>query len=78
MEDGGVEKVEAIYLGNMTSGTINQQRHLGALVADFLGQKGAEAVKMEAACGSAGSESTIDTLGLRGRSARKRAATSGC
>ena len=55
MTDGGLEKVDAIYVGNMTSGTINQQRHLGALVADFLGQKGAEAIKLEAACGSAGS-----------------------
>jgi acetyl-CoA C-acetyltransferase len=55
MEDGGIEKVDALYLGNMTSGTINQQRHLGALVADFLGQKGVEAVRLEAACGSAGS-----------------------
>jgi acetyl-CoA C-acetyltransferase len=55
MEDAGLEKVDAIYVGNMTSGSLNQQRHLGALVADFLGQKGVEAVKMEAACGSAGS-----------------------
>ena len=55
MEDAGFEKVGAILIGNMTSGTINQQRHLGALIADFLGQKGVEAVKVEAACGSAGS-----------------------
>lgn len=55
MNDAGVERVDAIYVGNMTSGTINQQRQLGALVADFLGQWGAEAVRMEAACGSAGS-----------------------
>jgi acetyl-CoA C-acetyltransferase len=55
MEDGGIERVGAILIGNMTSGTINQQRHLGALIADFLGQKGVEAVKVEAACGSAGS-----------------------
>lgn len=55
MDDAGVERVDAIYVGNMTSGTINQQRQLGALVADFLGQWGVEAVRMEAACGSAGS-----------------------
>ena len=55
MEDAGLERVGAILIGNMTSGTINQQRHLGALIADFLGQKGVEAVKVEAACGSAGS-----------------------
>jgi len=55
MDDAGIEKVDAIYVGNMTSGSINQQRHLGALVADFMGQRNVEAVKMEAACGSAGS-----------------------
>jgi len=55
MEDAGLENVDAIYVGNMTSGTINQQRQLGALVADFLGQWGVEAVRLEAACGSAGS-----------------------
>lgn len=55
MADAGVERVDAIYVGNMTSGSLNQQRQLGALVADYLGQWGVEAVKMEAACGSAGS-----------------------
>lgn len=55
MEDAGVERVDAIYVGNMTSGRLSQQRQLGALVADFLGQWGVEAVRMEAACGSAGS-----------------------
>jgi acetyl-CoA C-acetyltransferase len=55
MRDAGVDRVDAIYVGNMTSDRINKQRHLGALVADYLGQWGAEAVKMEAACGSAGS-----------------------
>ncbi len=55
MEDADIEQVDAIYVGNMTSGELNQQHHLGALVADFLGQWGVEAVKMEAACGSAAS-----------------------
>jgi acetyl-CoA C-acetyltransferase len=55
MEDAGIEKVDAIYVGNMTGGSLNQQRQLGALVADYLAQWGVEAVKMEAACGSAGS-----------------------
>jgi acetyl-CoA C-acetyltransferase len=55
MEDAEIDRVDAIYVGNMTSGSLNQQRQIGALVADFLGQWGVEAVKMEAACGSAGS-----------------------
>ncbi|UCC51977.1 MAG: thiolase domain-containing protein, partial [Anaerolineaceae bacterium] len=55
MQDAGVAHVDAIYVGNMTSGRLGQQRQLGALIADFLGQWGAEAVKLEAACGSAAS-----------------------
>jgi len=51
MVDAGIDEVDAIYIGNMTSGSINQQRHLGALVADFMGQRGVEAVKMEVASG---------------------------
>ncbi|MBE2201228.1 MAG: thiolase domain-containing protein [Anaerolinea sp.] len=55
MADAGVTQVDALYVSNMTSGELNQQRHLGALVADHLGLWGTEAVKLEAACGSAGS-----------------------
>ncbi len=55
LADADVSRVDAIYVGNMTSGNLNEQHHLGALVADHLGQYGVEAVKLEAACGSAGS-----------------------
>ncbi len=55
LADADVRRVDAIYVGNMTSGNLNEQHHLGALVADHLGQRGVEAVKLEAACGSAGS-----------------------
>lgn len=55
LADADVSRVDAIYVGNMTSGNLNEQHHLGTLVADHLGQRGVEAVKLEAACGSAGS-----------------------
>ena len=55
MADAGVDKIDGLFVSNMTSGRLNKQRHLGALVADHLGQRGVEAVKLEAACGSAGS-----------------------
>jgi acetyl-CoA C-acetyltransferase len=64
MEDADVRAVDAIFVGNMTSGTINQQRQLGAMVADFLGQWGVEAVRLEAACGSAGSAMRQGTLAV--------------
>lgn len=55
MTDANVDRLDSIYVGNMTSGEMNAQKHLGALTADFLGQWGTEAVRLEAACGSAGS-----------------------
>lgn len=55
LQDAGLKRVDALYVSNMTSDSLNQQRHLGTLVADHLGLWGVEAVKLEAACGSAGS-----------------------
>lgn len=45
-------RIDAIYVGNMISGEAAGQEHLGALIADFVGLRGVEAVKVEAACGS--------------------------
>ena len=55
LADADTEHVDAIYVSNMNSDRLAGQRHLGPLVADHLGQRGVEAVKLEAACGSAGS-----------------------
>jgi acetyl-CoA C-acetyltransferase len=54
MEDAGIEPgaVDALFVGNMLSGLLTGQEHLGALIADFVGLRGIEAVKVEAACGS--------------------------
>jgi acetyl-CoA C-acetyltransferase len=52
MADAGVERVDALYVGNMLSGLLTGQEHLGALIADFVGLRGIEAIKVEAACGS--------------------------
>lgn len=52
MKDAGVEHADALYVGNMLSGELTGQEHLGALIADFAGLRGIEAVKIEAACGS--------------------------
>ncbi len=53
MRDANVERADALYVGNMLSGEVSGQAHLGALVADFAGLRGIEAVKVEAACASA-------------------------
>jgi acetyl-CoA C-acetyltransferase len=54
MADAGIEMVDALYVGNMLSGQASGQEHLGALIADFVGLRGIEAMKVEAACGSGG------------------------
>ncbi len=50
--DSGLAKTDAIYVGNMMSGSANHQQHLGAYVADWIGMRGAEALRLEAACSS--------------------------
>lgn len=54
MDDAGIEKVDAIFLGNMLSGVLSNQQQLGPLVATSAGLKGVESVTLEAACGSGG------------------------
>ncbi|MBI4670821.1 MAG: thiolase domain-containing protein [Chloroflexi bacterium] len=55
LHDAHVEEMDAIYVGNMLSGELAGQEHLGALIADQLGMSGVAALKVEAACGAGGS-----------------------
>ena len=52
MHDAGVEKVDALFVGNMLSPMIDAQNQLGTYFADWIGLWHREAVKVEAACGS--------------------------
>jgi acetyl-CoA C-acetyltransferase len=52
IKDARAERVDSLYIGNMLSGELTGQEHLGALISDFAGLRGVEAVKIEAACGS--------------------------
>ncbi len=54
LQDAHKDHLDAIYVGNMLSGELTGQEHLGALIADQLGMSGAEALKLEAACGAGG------------------------
>jgi len=54
IKDAGVERVDALYVGNMLSGEIAAQEQLGAAIADFTGLRTIEAYKVEAACASGG------------------------
>lgn len=52
IKDANIEPsaVEALYVGNMLSGSLLNQEHLATLIADFCGLRGVEAAKIEAAC----------------------------
>lgn len=52
MIDAGIEKVDGLFVGNMLSGMLSRQEHLGALISDWTGLHRTEAVKVEAACAS--------------------------
>jgi acetyl-CoA C-acetyltransferase len=64
LQNAKVDRVDSVYVGNMISGEITGQEHLGALVADALGMKGAEAMKIEAACASGAAALRVGTMAV--------------
>ena len=52
MQDAGIQNADALYVGNMMSGSASHQQHLGSYIADWVGLRFAEAVRIEAACSS--------------------------
>lgn len=52
LSDAGVKRVDGLYVGNWLGGLLSGQEQLGALIADFVGMRGVEAVKVEAASAS--------------------------
>jgi acetyl-CoA C-acetyltransferase len=54
LDNAHVNKVDGIFVANMLAGPLSGQQHLGALIADFSGLRGVEAVTVEAADASGG------------------------
>jgi acetyl-CoA C-acetyltransferase len=56
LADAGISKgrIEALFVGNMLSGLLGGQEHLGALFAEELGMVGLPAFHIEGACASGG------------------------
>ncbi len=54
MRDAGVEKIDSMYVGCMSSGLFVGQEHVGSLMADYLGVAPVPAVRVESACASGG------------------------
>jgi acetyl-CoA C-acetyltransferase len=54
IDDAGVDKIDALYAGCMSSGLFVGQEHIGALVADYLGMAPIPGTRVESACASGG------------------------
>jgi acetyl-CoA C-acetyltransferase len=54
IDDAGVDHIDSLYVGCMSSGLFVGQEHVGALMADYLGQKPVPATRVESACASGG------------------------
>src|SRR5512141_2838866 len=52
MQDAGMDRVDALFVGNMLSSMVSGQNQLGTFFSDWIGLWGQEAVKVEAACAS--------------------------
>jgi acetyl-CoA C-acetyltransferase len=54
LEDAGIDSVDAITIGTMSSGLFTGQEHLASIVPDYLGKKSIPATRVESACASGG------------------------
>jgi acetyl-CoA C-acetyltransferase len=52
--EANVDRVDGLFVGNMLAGELSGQGNLGALIADFVGLRGIEAVTVESASASGG------------------------
>jgi acetyl-CoA C-acetyltransferase len=54
ISDAGVDRIDSLYVGAMSSGLFVGQEHLGAVMADYLGVNPIPATRVESACASGG------------------------
>lgn len=54
LDDAGVERIDSMYVGSMSSGLFVGQEHIAALLADYLGQTPVPSTRVETACASGG------------------------
>lgn len=64
LAEAGPEQVDALFVGNMLSGSLLRQEHLATLVADFCGLWGVETAKIESACASGASAFRIGYMAV--------------
>lgn len=54
IDDAGVDHIDSMYVGCMSSGLFVGQEHLASMLSDYLGVSGIPAVRVESACASGG------------------------
>jgi acetyl-CoA C-acetyltransferase len=54
MEDAGVDRIDSMAVGCMSSGLFVGQEHLSSLLSDYLGKSSVPSVRVESACSSGG------------------------
>jgi acetyl-CoA C-acetyltransferase len=54
IEDAGVDHIDSMYVGCMSSGLFVDQEHLSSLLSDYLGMGPLPATRVESACASGG------------------------
>ena len=54
IDNAGVDHIDSMYVGCMSGGLFTGQEHIGALMADYLGQCPVPATRVESACASGG------------------------
>ena len=54
-EKTGLNTVDGVFFGNMLSGAVNNQLHLGSYLGDWLGARHTEGIHVETACSSGAS-----------------------
>jgi acetyl-CoA C-acetyltransferase len=51
-QDAEIEYFDSLFVGNMMSASANKQQNLGAQIADWIGARGRESIRIESACSS--------------------------
>jgi acetyl-CoA C-acetyltransferase len=54
LDDAGIDKIDSMYVGCMSSGLFVGQEHLASLLADYLGQVPVPSARIETACAAGG------------------------
>jgi len=54
LDDAGIDKVDAMYIGCMSSGLFTDQEHLGSIAPDYTGICPTPGTRVESACASGG------------------------